>query len=178
MQRRQHQVIVQLHLNRPGVVRARNKLRDLRIRGIGYVHDSPAVIPEVSEIKVPTTIHLPDGDLERAAATIEIAVPDGPHIARLPAGGDLVGASVSLQGEEERGHREDHGEIAKEFCKQSCHHDPPRPPRRRRRDRFLSLKFAPCKWRMLVCFSWQTRCIYNGYSRSRCHRLAQFSGES
>jgi hypothetical protein len=50
LQRREHQVIVQLHLNRPGVIRARNKLRDFRIRSIGYVHDGPAVIPEMPEI--------------------------------------------------------------------------------------------------------------------------------
>src|ERR1700704_7066 len=84
LQPRYHDVVVQRHLDSPGIRGPWDGLYELRILRIGDVHDAPAVMPEMSHIKVPAAVYLLDGHLEGALAAVEAAISDGLHVACLP----------------------------------------------------------------------------------------------
>ncbi len=81
-------------MDRPGVVRARDELRYLRVCRIGHVKNTPSAAPEVTHVEVPVVVHVPDGHFERAAAPVQTAVPNRLHVARFPAGRNLVGIAA------------------------------------------------------------------------------------
>src|SRR3981189_1268958 len=73
LQPRYHDVVVQRHLDSPGIRGPWDGLYELRILRIGDVHE-----------KVPAAVYLLDGHLEGALAAVEAAISDGLHVACLP----------------------------------------------------------------------------------------------
>src|SRR2546425_12357233 len=70
-----------LHLDRPGVVRAGNEIRDAGLRRVGHVEDGPAAVPKVARVEVPAAARLPDRELE-GRPPVDVAVADHAHVAR------------------------------------------------------------------------------------------------
>src|SRR5687768_17571948 len=70
-----HDVVVEIHLDRPGVLRPGHELEHLRLGGIGDVHDGPSPVPQVAHVHVPAAAHLPDRHLE-SGSSVGLAVAD------------------------------------------------------------------------------------------------------
>src|SRR5438046_9558021 len=84
LQRRHHDVVVELHLDRIGVIRPFDNLYVHRVRRIGHVENRPAAMPFVTDVKVPTARDLPKRPLEGAAAAAPTTLAHPLHIAPLP----------------------------------------------------------------------------------------------
>src|SRR5712691_11465715 len=80
-ERRVHLVAADLHLDRPGVRRAGNEIRDGGLCGVGHVEDRPAAMPQVARVEIPAAVSLLDGKLEGRPA-VHLAVADHADIAR------------------------------------------------------------------------------------------------
>src|SRR6185437_5366266 len=91
LQRRDHEIVVQAHLDGPGVVRTGNPFRDLGVGRVGDVENGPTMMPEMAHIEIPAPGHLTDRHLEAAIAAIEIAIADRPHVPGGPALRNRIG---------------------------------------------------------------------------------------
>jgi len=101
LERGDHAIAVHLHLNRPGVVRARDELGQARIRRIGDIDDAPAEMPQMSHVQIPALADLADGHLE-TRPLIEIAVADDLHVLAGAAGRNGIGKCDGGQGKQGR----------------------------------------------------------------------------
>jgi len=108
LQRRDHLVFADLHLDGPGVRRAGNEVRDARARGVGHVEDRPAAMPEVARVEIPAAVALLDRELERRSA-IDVAVADHAHIARHRPGRDLSEDASDEEARDEARERKEAG---------------------------------------------------------------------
>src|SRR5262244_1902809 len=59
-----HLSILDLHLDGPGILWARDEVQHARPGRIGDVHDRPAAIPQMAHVQVPAAIALLDRQLE------------------------------------------------------------------------------------------------------------------
>src|SRR5579862_7898927 len=82
---RNHDVIMQFHLNGPCVRRAGKEVRYFWIRRVSHVNNTPATTPEVPHVQEPVITDVPNGHLEGAAPPVKIAIADWLHIAGFPA---------------------------------------------------------------------------------------------
>src|SRR5215475_7808387 len=62
-----------LNLDRPRILRTRNKGNEFRRRRIGNVENAPAAMPQVRQIEIPTAIHFLHRQLESGLA-VEIVI--------------------------------------------------------------------------------------------------------
>src|SRR5260370_36229405 len=60
-----HFVVLDFHLDRPGVRRSGNELNYPGARRLGNVHDGPPAIPQMSHVEIPVPLALLDRHLER-----------------------------------------------------------------------------------------------------------------
>src|SRR5262249_139186 len=90
LQRRDHDVVVQRHLDGPGVSWTWDCFDEFRIPRIGDVDDAPAVVPQMPHVEVPTAVDLLDCHLEGALAVVETAISDGLHVVRFPSRWDGI----------------------------------------------------------------------------------------
>src|SRR5262249_18634555 len=97
LQRRYHDVIVERHLDGPGVTGTRDGFHEFRILRIGNVHDAPAVMPQMPHVEVPMAIDLLNGHLEGALAVVESAISDGLHVVGFPSRWDGIGVAARRQ---------------------------------------------------------------------------------
>src|SRR2546430_11521103 len=81
LERRDHLVFADFHLDGPGVRRTGNEVRHARACRVGHVEDRPAAIPEVARVEIPAAVALLDRELERPPA-VDFAVADDADIAR------------------------------------------------------------------------------------------------
>ncbi len=75
LQRGDHRVAGEVHLDGPGVGRPRDELDHFRVGGIGHVDDRPAEVPQMAHVQVPAAVLLQDRHLE-AGFIAELAIAD------------------------------------------------------------------------------------------------------
>ena len=89
LERRDHQIAVEIDLARGCGHRSGEELDHLRIRRVGDIDDAPTVRHKMAHVEIPMVAHMFDRHLERFVAA-QIAVADRLHIAGFPTGRNLV----------------------------------------------------------------------------------------
>src|SRR5262250_1415086 len=95
-----HEVIMELHLDRIGIVRALDKLYVLWVGRISHVQNRPASMPLVTHVEIPSIRYTANRHFERAATPVEITVTDRLHVTGLPTLWNRIGVSDTVCGKD------------------------------------------------------------------------------